>query len=130
MRFLSPSVRFYSVQHAHCSAGGTFALLSQFFPTKMGITSTFVDIDDWDAVNAAIRSSTKVEKDGCCAGCMVVLEARQGQSLLINVSRMQVVYAETLSNPTLRMVDLPRLVEVAHARVREAVVPFCILLRH
>lgn len=31
---------------------------------------------------------------------------------------MQVLYAETLSNPTLRMVDLPRVVEVAHARVR------------
>ena len=27
------------------------------------------------------------------------------------------LYAETLSNPTLRMVDLPRLVEVAHVKV-------------
>lgn len=66
--------------------GGTFALLSHFFPAKMGITTTFVNIDDWDAVNAAVQPRTKV------------------------------LYAETLSNPTLRMVDLPRLAEVAHAR--------------
>jgi cystathionine beta-lyase/cystathionine gamma-synthase len=39
------------------------------------------------------------------------------------MSPAQVVYAETLSNPTLRMVDLPRLVGVAHARVRNAAVP-------
>ena len=28
----------------------------------MGITTTFVDIDDWDAVNAAVQLRTKVEK--------------------------------------------------------------------
>ena len=45
-----------------CTSGGTFALLSHFFPTKMGITTTFVDMDDWDAVNAAVQPGTKVRK--------------------------------------------------------------------
>lgn len=42
------------------SAGGTFALLSDFLPLKMGITTTFVPIDDLAAVEAAIRPNTKV----------------------------------------------------------------------
>lgn len=35
-------------------------MLSQFFPSKMGITTAFVDINDWAAVEAAIRTNTKV----------------------------------------------------------------------
>lgn len=67
--------------------GGTFTLLKEFFPNKMNITTTFVHLDDTDAVAAAIRPNTRV------------------------------VYAETLSNPTLRVADIPALAEIAHAKV-------------
>jgi cystathionine beta-lyase/cystathionine gamma-synthase len=41
-------------------SGGTFALLKSFLPEKCGITTTFVDIRDLRAVNAAMRPNTKV----------------------------------------------------------------------
>ena len=41
-------------------AGGTFALLKSFLPLKCGIQTTFVDISDLPAVEAAITSRTKV----------------------------------------------------------------------
>ena len=64
--------------------GGTWAMLAAFFPRKCGITTTFVDIRDRDAVVAACTPRTKV------------------------------VYTESVSNPTLRVADIPMLSEVAH----------------
>lgn len=66
--------------------GGTYALLAEFFPKKLGITCTFVNVKDVRAVSAAIV---------------------QGKT--------KVVYCESLSNPTLRLADLPALAAVAHA---------------
>jgi methionine-gamma-lyase len=43
-----------------CPAGGTFALLKSFLPAKCGISTTFVDISDLEAVRAAITDQTKV----------------------------------------------------------------------
>nr|BAU71133.1 methionine-gamma-lyase [Parachlorella kessleri] len=67
--------------------GGTFALLKDFLPRKCGISTSFVPIADLEAVRAAITPATKV------------------------------IYAETLSNPTLVVADLPALAEIAHSRV-------------
>ncbi|MGB0592240.1 MAG: aminotransferase class I/II-fold pyridoxal phosphate-dependent enzyme [Myxococcota bacterium] len=72
--------------------GGTWAMLAEFFPKKCGIHTTFVDINDPDAVAAACTDRTRV------------------------------VYAESLSNPTLRVADLPMLAEVAHAHGAKLVV--------
>ncbi len=72
--------------------GGTWAMLAEFFPKKCGITTTFVDIRDRAAVEAAITDRTKV------------------------------VYAESLSNPTLHLADLPMLADVAHANGAKLVV--------
>lgn len=41
-------------------AGGTFALLKEFLPLKCGITCTFVDVRDLEAVRAAVTDKTKV----------------------------------------------------------------------
>ena len=65
--------------------GGTWAMLAEFLPRKCGITTTFVDVCDPDAVAAAMTERTKV------------------------------VYCESMTNPTLRVTDLPRLAEIAHA---------------
>jgi methionine-gamma-lyase len=65
--------------------GGTWAMLAEFFPSKCGITTTFVDIQDADAVAAACTERTRV------------------------------IYTESMSNPTLRIADLPMLSKVAHA---------------
>ena len=66
--------------------GGTYALLHDFLPLKTGITSTFVDITDVDAVAAAMTAKTKL------------------------------VLTESVSNPTLRVADIPRLAGLAHDR--------------
>ena len=66
--------------------GGTHALLHDFLPRKAGITTRFVDITKPDAVAAAITDRTKL------------------------------VYTETLSNPTLRLANIPRLAEITRAR--------------
>ena len=72
--------------------GGTWAMLAEFLPKKCGINTTFVDINDADAVAAACTSRTKV------------------------------VYAESLSNPTLRVTNIPMLADVAHAHGAQLVV--------
>lgn len=66
--------------------GGTFALMHDYLPAKAGITTTFVDAADFGAVERAIRPRTRV------------------------------LYAETMSNPTLRIADIPRLSAIARAR--------------
>jgi len=65
--------------------GGTYALLHDFLPAKANIQTTFVDITDLAAVKAAVTDKT------------------------------QVIYAESIANPTLRVCDIPGLAEIAHA---------------
>jgi methionine-gamma-lyase len=72
--------------------GGTYAMLAEFFPAKCGITTTFVDMMDPQAVAAACTERTKV------------------------------VYVESLSNPTLRLANLPMLADVAHSHDAKLVV--------
>lgn len=66
--------------------GGSFALLSRFLPRRAGVTTTFVDITDLDAVDAAITERTRV------------------------------LFTETISNPTLIVADLPALSALARRR--------------
>ncbi len=63
--------------------GGTFALLHDFLPAKSGIRSCFVDITDCRAVESVITDRTRL------------------------------LYTESLSNPTLRLADIPRLAKIA-----------------
>ncbi|MDO9111053.1 MAG: aminotransferase class V-fold PLP-dependent enzyme [Desulfatirhabdiaceae bacterium] len=65
--------------------GGTHALLKELLP-QMGITTTFVDISDLTAVEAAITDCTRV------------------------------LYAETLGNPTLKVADIPAISRLARGR--------------
>jgi methionine-gamma-lyase len=67
--------------------GGTYALLADFFPKKCGIRTVFVDAADVEAVKDALAANPGAK----------------------------VVYAETLSNPTLAVCDLPAVAAVAHA---------------
>ncbi len=64
--------------------GGTFALLHDYLPAKAGVTTTFVDVSDLAAVERAITPRTRV------------------------------LYCESVSNPTLRIADIPRLADIAH----------------
>ncbi|HED66082.1 MAG TPA: aminotransferase class I/II-fold pyridoxal phosphate-dependent enzyme [Planctomycetes bacterium] len=72
--------------------GGTFALLKEFLPAKTGIQTTFVDVTDLAAVETALADGAKV------------------------------LYAETMSNPTLRVADIPRLADLAHSAGAKLVV--------
>ena len=63
--------------------GGTYGLLSELLP-RFGVTTTFVDSTDLDAVRAAMRPHTSV------------------------------LWGETLANPTMTVADLPALAAVAH----------------
>lgn len=80
--------------------GGTFALFHDFFPAKMGIKTSFVDMSDLEAVDKAFTSNTKV------------------------------LYIETMSNPTLRVADIPALAEIAHKHGAQLIVDntFCPLM--
>ncbi|MGJ8637667.1 MAG: aminotransferase class I/II-fold pyridoxal phosphate-dependent enzyme [Phycisphaerales bacterium] len=80
--------------------GGTFALFHDFFPAKMGINTSFIDMSDLDAVDQAFTSKTKV------------------------------LYIETMSNPTLRVADIPALAEIAHKHGAQLIVDntFCPLM--
>ncbi len=64
--------------------GGTVALLAHTLP-RLGITTTFVDVHDLDAVRAAINDTTRA------------------------------VYVETIGNPRLDIPDLRALADLAHA---------------
>ncbi len=72
--------------------GGTFALLNEYLPAKMGINVNFVDVNDLDAVAAAFTDRTRA------------------------------LYVETIANPTLAVSDIPRLAEIAHQRGAKLVV--------
>jgi methionine-gamma-lyase len=64
--------------------GGTWALLHDFLPRKANVQTSFVDLSDLGAVRAAFKKETRV------------------------------LYCETVSNPTLRVADLPALAAIAH----------------
>jgi len=66
--------------------GGTFAFLHDFLPVKTGIRTRFVDITNLDAVADAITEKTRV------------------------------LIAESISNPTLRLANIPRLAGIARER--------------
>lgn len=66
-----------SASAAAARAGGTFALMKSFLPQKCNVSTTFVAINDLEAVRAAItdRTTVGVEDDGRCRAL------RQGTSL-------------------------------------------------
>ncbi|MGB5720771.1 MAG: aminotransferase class I/II-fold pyridoxal phosphate-dependent enzyme [Woeseiaceae bacterium] len=66
--------------------GGTYAFLNDFLPAKCDIHTTFVDITNLDAVADAITDKTRL------------------------------VFTESVSNPTLRLANMPRLADIAHRR--------------
>ena len=80
--------------------GGTFALFNDYLPAKTGLAVTFVDMTDLAAVERAFTDRTRV------------------------------LFVETLSNPTLRVADIPALAEIAHRRGARLVVDntFCPLI--
>ena len=63
--------------------GGTWSLLANYLPAKCNIETSFVDIQDLDGVEDAMRGGAKV------------------------------LYTETLSNPTLRVADIEALSKIA-----------------
>ncbi|KAM3263051.1 Methionine gamma-lyase [Capsicum annuum] len=67
--------------------GGTHALLTHFLPRACNITTTFVDIRDMDMVKEAIVEG-----------------------------RTNVLYFESMSNPTLTVANVPELSRIAHEK--------------
>jgi methionine-gamma-lyase len=63
--------------------GGSYALMKDFLPAKAGISTRFVDITDLDAVRDAITDKTRL------------------------------IFTEGVSNPTLRLANIPKLAELA-----------------
>lgn len=63
--------------------GGTWALLNDFLPLKAGVSTSFVDTCQPDAVAAAITDRTRL------------------------------IYVESMSNPTLRVANIPELAAIA-----------------
>ena len=80
--------------------GGSYALMHDFLPAKAGIRTRFVDITDIDAVRAAITNKTRL------------------------------IFTESVSNPTLRLANMPKIAEVAKEKGVKLVVDntFCPLI--
>ena len=80
--------------------GGTFALFKEYLPERAGVDVTFVDMTDHAAVAAAFTDRTRI------------------------------LYAESMSNPTLRVADIQALAAIAHERGAALVVDntFCPLM--
>jgi methionine-gamma-lyase len=80
--------------------GGTFALLKEYLPLKTGLKVSFVDIGDLASVERAMTKQTKL------------------------------IFAETMSNPTLSIANIPKLAELAHSYGAKLVVDntFCPLV--
>lgn len=80
--------------------GGTFAIFKEFLPERMGLNTSFVNVNDLDAVEAAFTDKTRV------------------------------LYVETMSNPTLVVANIPQLAELAHRHGAKLVVDntFCPLI--
>lgn len=80
--------------------GGTYALFNHYLPAKCGISVSMADMSDPGAIERAFTDKT------------------------------QVLYVESMSNPTLRVADIPRLAEIAHRRGAKLVVDntFCPLI--
>jgi methionine-gamma-lyase len=72
--------------------GGSYALMHDFLPTKCNIDTSFVDITNVEAVAAAITDKTTI------------------------------IYTESISNPTLRVADIPSLARLAHERGLQLVI--------
>ena len=72
--------------------GGTYALLHDFLPAKANIQTTLVDFSDLAAVEAAMTDRTKA------------------------------VFAESVANPTLRVVDIPALAELTHSNGAQVII--------
>ncbi|KAG6633857.1 methionine gamma-lyase-like isoform X1 [Carya illinoinensis] len=73
--------------------GGTHALMTHFLPRACNITTTFVDVDDLEAVrNAIVHGRTKV------------------------------LYFESIANPTLKVANIPELCRIAHDKGIKVVV--------
>lgn len=81
--------------------GGTFTLFKEYLPAKAALRVSFVDVTRHEEVEAAL--------------------AKAGT---------RVLYVETLSNPTLRVADIPRLAHLAHQYGAKLVVDntFCPLM--
>ena len=72
--------------------GGSYALMHDFLPAKSNIHTTFVDITDLAAVEAAFTDTTKL------------------------------IYAESMANPTLRVADISALAKIAHKHGAQLVI--------
>ncbi|CAN1177934.1 Methionine gamma-lyase [Linum perenne] len=73
--------------------GGTHALLTHFLPRACNITTSFVDITDHEAVNSAVVEG-----------------------------KTNVLYFESMSNPTLTVANVPELSRIAHDKGVKVVV--------
>ncbi|KAL6986491.1 methionine gamma-lyase [Sarracenia purpurea var. burkii] len=73
--------------------GGTHALLTHFFPRACNITTTFVDLTDIEMVKEAIVEG-----------------------------KTKVLYFESMSNPTLKVANVPELCRIAHDKGATVVV--------
>ncbi len=71
---------------AHTIYGGAYALMRDFLPAKANINTTFVDVSNLATVAGAITPATKV------------------------------IYAESMANPTLRVANIRKLSQLAHAQ--------------
>ena len=87
--------------------GGTFRYMTKVAQMNQGLETTFVDLEnaDEDSIIAAFRPNTKVR----------VMSARTCVISYLT-ALFQLIWIETPTNPTLRLIDVARVVAIARAQ--------------
>ena len=101
LQSLGPNTHIVSVNDVY---GGTFRYMTRVASETQGLETTFVDLEhaDEDAIRGAIRENTKV---GLLSHSFISLKTDDSQ----------LIWVESPTNPTLRLIDIPRLAQIAHS---------------
>ncbi len=104
LQSLGPNAHIISVNDVY---GGTFRYMTKVAKLNQGLETTFVDLEnaDDDTILAAFQPNTKV--------WTTVLPLNWRWSLTI--SALQLIWIESPTNPTLRLIDIPRIVSLARS---------------
>lgn len=112
LQSLGPGSHIVSVNDVY---GGTFRYMSRVARENQGLETTFVDLETADdaAFISAIRENTKV----CSCSAVYLPDAWHLTCLL-----SQLIWIESPTNPTLRLIDVARIASLAHSHPSSPVV--------
>jgi len=111
LQALGPNAHIVSVNDVY---GGTFRYIRRVAAENQGLEATFLDLEtagDEEIINA-LRENTRV--------CIIPLFSKNSFSLIYTA--YQLVWIESPTNPTLRLIDIPRIARIARSHPSQPIV--------